>query len=58
MSEEYSITVTGASVLQEIGGGITWDPTEAEDWVCKARFAAIAAPGMLPGLMQLRKVRG
>jgi len=50
--------LTGASVLQEIGGGITWDPTEAEDWVCKARFAAIAAPGMLPGLMQLRKVRG
>jgi len=50
--------LTGASVLQELGGGITWDPTEAEDWVCKARFAAIAAPGMLPGLMQLRKVRG
>lgn len=50
--------LTGASVLQEIGGGVTWDPTEAEDWVCKARFAAIAAPGILPGLMQLRKVRG
>lgn len=50
--------LTAASVLQELGGGITWDPTEAEDWVCKARFAAIAAPGMLPGLMQLRKVRG
>jgi len=50
--------LTGASVLQELGGGITWDPTEVEDWVCKARFGAIAAPGMLPGLMQLRKVRG
>jgi anthranilate phosphoribosyltransferase len=50
--------VTAACALQELGGGLTWDPTEAEDWVCKARFAAIAAPGMLPGLMPLRKVRG
>jgi|FLOH01.1.fsa_nt_gi anthranilate phosphoribosyltransferase len=50
--------VTGACALQELGGGLTWDPTEAEDWVCKSRFAAIAAPGMLPGLMNLRQVRG
>ncbi|MDE0896292.1 MAG: hypothetical protein OSB10_06875 [Planctomycetota bacterium] len=50
--------VTAACALQELGGGLTWDPTEAEDWICKSRFAAIAAPGMLPGLMNLRKVRG
>jgi len=50
--------LTSACALQELGAGITWDPTEAEDWICKARFSAIAAPGMLPGLMHLRKVRG
>jgi len=49
--------LTGASALQDLDAGFTWDPTEAEDWVCKARFAAIAAPGMLPGLMNLREVR-
>jgi anthranilate phosphoribosyltransferase len=50
--------LTAACAMQELGAGLTWDPTEAEDWVCKARFAAIAAPGMLPGLLNLRKVRG
>ena len=50
--------LTAACALQDLDAGFTWDPTEAEDWVCKARFAAIAAPGMLPGLMNLREVRG
>ena len=50
--------LTAACALQDLEAGPTWDPTEAEDWVCKARFAAIAAPGMLPGLMNLRGVRG
>ena len=49
--------ITGASVLQHLGCGLTWDPREAEDWVAKTRFAAIAAVGMLPQLLGLRKIR-
>ena len=50
--------LTGASVLQGLGVGLTWDPHEAEDWVGKTRFGAIAVSGMLPALMGLRRVRG
>jgi anthranilate phosphoribosyltransferase len=49
--------VSSANVLERLGCGLTWDPSEAEDWVAKARFAAICAPGMLPPLAQLRDVR-
>jgi anthranilate phosphoribosyltransferase len=50
--------LTAASVLEHLGLQMTWDPSEAEDWVVKARFAAISASGMLPALMGLRRVRG
>jgi anthranilate phosphoribosyltransferase len=50
--------LTAASVLEHLGLQMTWDPSEAEDWVAKARFAAISASGMLPALMGLRRVRG
>ena len=49
--------LTAASVLQQLGCGLTWDPSEVEDWVVKARFGAICAVGMLPALLSLRDVR-
>jgi anthranilate phosphoribosyltransferase len=50
--------LTAASVLENLGVHMTWDPGEAEDWVAKTRFAVVAASGMLPALMTLRRVRG
>ncbi len=50
--------LTAANVLEHLGGGLTWDPSEAEDWVARTGFAAIAASGMLPALLGLRRVRG
>lgn len=50
--------LTAASVLEYLGAGLTWDPREVEAWIVKTRFGAIAAPGMLPGLLGLRRVRG
>lgn len=49
--------LTAASVLEGLGLGMTWDPSEAEDWVAKARFAAVSASGMLPASLALRRVR-
>lgn len=49
--------LTAASALEGLGLSMTWDPSEAEDWVAKSRFAVLAAPGMLPALMGLRRVR-
>lgn len=49
--------LTAAGVLEHLGAGMTWDPSEAESWVSKARFAALAVSGMLPSLMRLRPVR-
>jgi len=50
--------LTAASVLEHMGLNMTWDPSEAEDWVAKTRFAVTSASGMLPALMSLRRVRG
>ena len=50
--------LTAASVLEAMGLSMTWDPSEAEDWVAKARFAAVSISGMLPALISLRRVRG
>ena len=50
--------LTAASVLESLGIHITFNPSEAEEWVAKTRFAATAASGMLPALLALRKVRG
>jgi len=50
--------LTAASVLDALGIGMTWDPDEVEEWVARTRFGAVAVPGMLPALMNLRKVRG
>jgi anthranilate phosphoribosyltransferase len=49
--------LTAANVLDFLGCGMTWDPSEAEDWVLKTRFAACAVSGMLPPLMGLRRIR-
>ncbi|MBK7642783.1 MAG: hypothetical protein IPJ19_06970 [Planctomycetes bacterium] len=49
--------LTAASVLEGLGVGLTWDAHEAEDWIEKTGFGAIAASGMLPALMGLRRVR-
>lgn len=49
--------LTAANVLESLGLSMTWDAAEAEDWVARARFAAISASGMLPALMSLRRVR-
>ena len=50
--------LTAANVLEELGLSMTWDPSEAEDWVAKARFAAVSVSGVLPALLNLRRVRG
>jgi anthranilate phosphoribosyltransferase len=50
--------LTAASVMEGLGASMTWDPAEAERWVEKTRFAVIAASGMLPPLLGLRRVRG
>jgi anthranilate phosphoribosyltransferase len=49
--------LTAANVLEFLGASMTWDPKEAEDWVARTRFAALAVSGMLPALMGLRSVR-
>lgn len=50
--------LTAASVLDALGVGMTWDPSEVEDWITRTRFGALAVSGMLPELMNLRRVRG
>tara|TARA_R110002126_G_scaffold6119_18_gene32319 strand:+ start:3153 stop:4220 length:1068 start_codon:yes stop_codon:yes gene_type:complete len=50
--------LTAASVLEPLGLSMTWDPSEAEDWVTKGRFAAVSVTGLLPALLPLRRVRG
>lgn len=50
--------LTAANVLEALDLSMTWDPTEAEEWVAKGRFAAVSSSGMLPALVQLRRVRG
>lgn len=50
--------LTAANVLESLGLSMTWDPSEAEDWVAKARFAALSISGLLPSLLPLRRVRG
>ena len=49
--------LTAANVLEHLGASMTWDPSEAEDWVARTRFAAVSATGMLPPLLALRRVR-
>jgi len=50
--------LTAASVLESIGVAMTWDPREVESWVTRTRFGACSVAGMLPCLMNLRRVRG
>ena len=49
--------LTAASVLEALGVGMTWDPSEVEAWVEQTGFGACAVTGMLPPLLTLRKVR-
>ena len=50
--------LTAASSLEGLGLSMTWDPSEAEDWVRRTRFGVASCSGMLPALMGLRRVRG
>ena len=50
--------LTAANVLESLGLSMTWDPSEAEDWVAKGRFAAVSISGLLPAMLPLRRVRG
>ena len=50
--------LSGAHVLDQLGAPMSWDPAEAERNVASTGFGAIAAPGMLPALLGLRRVRG
>lgn len=50
--------ITGAHVLEQLGAPLRWDPADAERDVGRVGFGAIAAPGMLPALLGLRRVRG
>ena len=50
--------LTAAHVLDHLGAPMSWDPGEVERSVAKTGFGAIAAPGMLPALLGLRRVRG
>ena len=49
--------ITASCAMDGLGLGMTWDPSEAEEWVAKARFGVLSVAGMLPELMNLRKVR-
>ncbi len=49
--------LTAASALEGMGMQMTFDPSEAEAWVDELGFAVVAASGMLPALLSLRKVR-
>ena len=50
--------LTAGHALDSLGLSMTWDPTEAEDWIVKGRFAALSASGILPPLVGLREIRG
>jgi anthranilate phosphoribosyltransferase len=50
--------LTAASALEHVGAAMTWDPAQAERWVEKTGFGAIAVSGMLPPFLGLRRVRG
>ncbi|MGD2018020.1 MAG: hypothetical protein PVJ89_07895 [Planctomycetota bacterium] len=50
--------LTAANVLEGLGLSMTWDSTEAEDWVTKAGFATVSVAGLCPPILSLRKVRG
>lgn len=49
--------LTAASVLEGLGSSMTWDPSEAEHWVERTGFGACAVSGMLPRLLDLRRIR-
>lgn len=50
--------LTAANALESLELSMTWDPSEAEDWVAKGRFAAVSISGVLPAILNLRRVRG
>ncbi len=50
--------LTAAHALEHLGAPMGWDPAEVEKRVEKVGFGAVAAPGMLPALLALRRVRG
>ena len=50
--------LTAAHALEHLQAPMSWDPAEAERAVERTGFGAMAAPGMLPSLLGLRRVRG
>ncbi len=49
--------LTAASVLDHLKAPMTWDPQVAESQVERTGFSAVAASGMLPAWLGLRRVR-
>lgn len=50
--------LTAADVSEQLGLGLTFSPAEAEKLVERQDFGVLAVTGMLPPLLQLRRVRG
>jgi len=50
--------LTAAHVLEHLKLPLAWDPGDCERTVAQSGFGAMAAPGMLPALLALRRVRG
>jgi anthranilate phosphoribosyltransferase len=50
--------LTAAHVLEHLRLPLCWDPEACERTVVSTGFGAMAAPGMLPALLALRRVRG
>ncbi len=50
--------ITAANVLEHLGASMTWDADEAQESVERVGLGVIAASGMLPALLGLRRVRG
>jgi anthranilate phosphoribosyltransferase len=49
--------LTSANVLEALGLAMTFDPSEVESWIAETGFGACSVVGMLPALMNLRRVR-
>ena len=50
--------VTAACALTHLGAPVAWDASTAEEQVERVGFGAVAASGILPAWLSLRRVRG
>ncbi len=49
--------VTAGDVLDQMGAPLSWDVAEVENRVERFGFGSVAAPAVLPALLELRRVR-